>query len=70
MTEASMQVIQLVSTLVGTIGFPIIACGALFWKINEQDKQHKAETDALAKTIQANTSAITELTIHLKSKGE
>lgn len=52
------MIIQLVSTL----GFPIIACGALFWKMNKDDSDHKQEVDKLSDVIANNTIALTKLT--------
>lgn len=47
--------------VISTLGFPIVCCVALFWKVNDQDKQHKAEMTEMAKVIEANTTAITHL---------
>ena len=46
---------------ISTVGFPICACGALFWMVNKQDEQHKAEINALRSVLEANTQALTEL---------
>lgn len=50
-----------ITQLIGSLGFPIIACGALFWKMNEQDKSHKEETEMLTKALENNTIALTKL---------
>lgn len=47
-------VIQLISNL----GFPIVCCGALFWKMNKQDMLHKNEIDNLSNVIQNNTNVL------------
>lgn len=62
--------VNVATQLIGSLGFPIVACAALFWKVHQQDKQHREETAELAKTIQANTEAINSLTLHLQGKGE
>lgn len=46
---------------ISTVGFPICACSALFWMVNKQDEQHKAEVNALRSVLEANTQALTEL---------
>ena len=46
---------------ISTVGFPICACGALFWMVNKQDEQHRREVDQLRQVLEANTQALTEL---------
>ena len=53
--------INLILQAISTVGFPICACGALFWMVNKQDEQHKAEITALRSVLEANTQALTEL---------
>ena len=53
--------IQAVATLISTLGFPIVGCGALFWKINKQDALHKEEIAKLSDAINNNTSAMMQL---------
>lgn len=50
-------IIQLVSSL----GFPIVMCGALFWRMVKSDEQHKAEMDKLSEALKNNTIALTKL---------
>lgn len=47
--------------LVGSLGFPIVMCGALFWRMLKSDEQHKAEMDKLSEALNNNTIAITKL---------
>lgn len=47
--------------LIGSLGFPIVACCALFYRMNVQDEAHKAEVDKLAEAINNNTIALTHL---------
>ena len=46
---------------ISTVGFPICACGALFWMVNKQDEQHRREVEQLRQVLEANTQALTEL---------
>ena len=46
---------------ISTVGFPICACGALFWMVNRQDEQHRSEVNALRDVLEQNTAAIIEL---------
>lgn len=50
-------IIQLVSTL----GFPIVCCGALFWRMVKSDEQHKAEMDKFSEALNNNTIVMTRL---------
>lgn len=47
--------------VVGSLGFPIVMCGALFWRQVKSDEQHKAEMDKLSEALNNNTLAITKL---------
>ena len=53
--------VNMIMQAISTVGFPICACGALFWMVNKQDEQHKAEIAALRSVLEANTQALTEL---------
>lgn len=46
-------------TLVGSLGFPIVACIGLFWMINTTMKEFK-------ETVSENTKAMTELVVTVK----
>lgn len=48
--------------IVGSLGFPIVMCGALFWRQVKSDEQHKAEMDKLSEALNNNTLVITKLT--------
>ena len=50
-------IIQLVTTL----GFPIVCCVALFWRMIKSDAQHKEEMDKLSEALNNNTLAINKL---------
>lgn len=54
-----------VTQLVGSLGFPIVCCGALFWYIVKEKDAHKEEMEELRKSIEANTTAINSLCQHL-----
>lgn len=48
--------------LIGSLGFPIVACIALFWQLNKQNEYHKQETDSLKEAIDELKVAIMQLT--------
>lgn len=43
------------------VGFPIAACVALFWKMNEQDEAHSKEVKEMTAAINNNTLVIQKL---------
>lgn len=62
--------ITTLTQLIGTLGFPIVMCGALFWKMNKQDQDHREEVQRLADVIEQNTTAIKLLEAHMSSTVE
>lgn len=58
----------LITQLVGSIGFPIVACVALFTQMNKQSQQHKEEMDEMRKSIDNNTLALTRLLTKLDAE--
>lgn len=55
--------------LVGSLGFPIVACGALFWRMLKSDEQHKEEMNKMSEALNNNTSALVKLTERLDKEG-
>lgn len=55
--------------LIGSLGFPIVMCGALFWKMNKTDEQHKEEMAKMSEALNNNTKAILKLTEKLEREG-
>lgn len=48
-------------TAISTVGFPIVACAAMFWQMRESNKQHKEESEKWAEALNNNTIALTRL---------
>lgn len=55
--------------LVGSLGFPIVACGALFWRMVKSDEQHKEEINKMSEALNNNTTALVKLTEKLEKEG-
>lgn len=53
--------VQVIGQLIASLGFPIVACGAMFWMVNKQEERHKEEMDGMRKTIEDNTNVLTSL---------
>lgn len=52
---------QNVATLIGSLGFPIVACIMLFWYINKRDDIHKEEINKLSEAVNNNTLVMQKL---------
>lgn len=52
---------NLILQAISTVGFPICACGALFWLFNKLESEHKQEVNSLREIIERNTEALIEL---------
>lgn len=53
--------VTMVTQLIGSLGFPIVCCGALFWYLVNEKEAHKKEMEELRKSVDANTIAINSL---------
>ena len=58
--------VNAVIQVIGTLGFPIVACMALFWQNMQESDKHDAEVKALREAIESNTKIINELYVYLK----
>ena len=56
-----MEISTIVLQAVSTVGFPIVVAGAMFWKMNKQDEDHKQEMNKITEAINNNTIALTKL---------
>lgn len=65
-----METAQMVITAISTVGFPIVMCGALFWKMDKQDKEHKEEMSKSTEAINNNTVVLQKLMQMLSDKLE
>lgn len=57
--------VAVITQLIGSLGFPIVCCGALFWYMIREKECHKEEMEELRKSVEANTQAINNLCVHL-----
>lgn len=73
--------LQIILTAVSSVGFPIVACGAMayfFAKVNDNyrtdikeiNASHKAEIDAMTNAINNNTLAIQKLVDTMQERGD
>ncbi len=57
--------VNALTTLIGSLGFPIVSCIALFWYMTKIESQHKEEIKKLSEAINNNTNVITQLIFKL-----
>lgn len=48
-------------TAISTVGFPIVMCLILFWRMDKDDTRHKEETDKLSDVINNNTIVLEKI---------
>lgn len=60
--------VSMIVQLVGSLGFPIVACGALFWRMVKSDEQHKEEMTKMSDALNNNTNALLKLTERLEKE--
>lgn len=53
--------VQVILQAISTVGFPIVCTGAMFWKLNKQDTDHKEEVRTMTEAVNNNTMAIQKL---------
>ena len=58
-----------ITTLIGSLGFPIAACIACFWMLNKERDEHKQEMQKVTEAITNNTMALNTLTERIGRDG-
>lgn len=53
--------VQTLTQIVSSLGFPIVVAGAMFWKMNKQDDDHKEEMNKITEAVNNNTLVIQKL---------
>ena len=48
-------------SFIGSYGFPIVACCALFWQMVKSDERHKEEIEKLSGVVEQNNLVIQKL---------
>ena len=61
-----MEILDIVTSAIANLGFPIACCIGLFYKMGKDDTRHKEEVDELRKAIDRNTEVIASLSEHLR----
>ena len=56
-----MNDINVIIQAVSTVGFPIVMCGIMFWFLNKEQENHKAEMVELKDVIADNNQVLAAL---------
>lgn len=56
-----------IGQFIGSYGFPIVACAALFWQNMKQEENHKETMGNLTTVIQENTTAINKILMFIEA---
>jgi hypothetical protein len=56
--------------LVGSLGFPIVACIVLFKQTTKQAERHKVEMDKMSEAINNNTQIMREVLAEFKARSD
>ena len=51
-----------VLSAISSVGFPIVACIALFWKNHKDDERHEEQSNKFNEAVNNNTVALVKLT--------
>lgn len=58
------------TSLIGSLGFPIVMCIMMYVRMGKQDGLHQQEMDKLTESLNNNTVAITKLATKLGQEEE
>lgn len=62
--------INALTTLIGSLGFPVVMCIIIFLQMQKNEDAHKEEIKQLTEAVQNNTIAIVEMTAYFKKDSE
>ena len=56
-----MEDVNVLIQAISTVGFPIVMCAIMFWFLNKEQENHKAEMLSLKEVIAENNSGLVGL---------
>lgn len=62
--------VNALTTLIGSLGFPVVMCIIIFLQMQKNEEAHKEEIKQLTEAVQNNTVAIVEMTAYFKKDVE
>lgn len=65
-----METLNAISTMIGSLGFPIVMALILFWYMTKQEERHTEESNSMRDAINELKIAITKLVDRLGGGGD
>ena len=65
-----METLNAISTMIGSLGFPIVMSLILFWYMTKQEERHAEESNSMRDAINELKIAITKLVDRLGGGGD
>lgn len=62
--------VNTLTQLIGSLGFPIVCCIALFWQNAKQSEKHDEELRKITEALNNNTVALTALGAEIGRNGK
>lgn len=59
--------VEIFTSLLSSVGFPIACCIALFWYVNTLQNTHREEMNKLRESLDKNTEILCELSMLIKT---
>lgn len=56
-----LEILEVIGKLITDLGFPIVACGGLFWFLNKQEERRTNEVMNMSNALNENTSVLESL---------
>ena len=56
-----MDILTLLGKMVADLGFPVVACGGLFWFLNKQEERRGNEIMNMSNALNENTAVLESL---------
>ena len=64
-----MENLTIIGEFIGSYGFPMVMCLIMFWYMNKERDDHKAEVTAMTDAINNNTIALEAIKDKLDTNG-
>ena len=63
-----MENVNVLIQAISTVGFPIVMCAIMFWFLNKEQENHKAEMLSLKEVISENNAVLVGLKLLIEDK--
>lgn len=60
--------VNMITSLIGTVGFPIVCVIGMAWFVYKQLQTHKEETDKMTEALNNNTKVLSQILEHIREQ--